>query len=393
MPARRLGIIGGGQLGLMLAEAATKYLGHEISHVSCFVEPELDLKKLPIRLCPSVEVVQDLKAFLRNTDLQIFENEFIELRIWNSVKGFNPFPLSEAMAFCQNKRVQKENLRSMGLPTAPFESIDEDNFEEVFSRCFEAWEGVVLKCGTMGYDGNGNFAVPPHSSPDLVVLKKWVAKNLHRSLYLEAFIDFDWECSMLSGHRKSTTGNWDHYHYPLVKTEQTQNICQWVWSLEDSRKPNLESQANNMVNQIAESFSLEGVFAAEMFLTKQGELLINELAPRVHNSGHWTLAKGCVSQFDLHIRLALGLEVPTPLNRRDYFYMRNLLGISERALDEKSSPPWLSDEISVKWYGKVESRPKRKLGHLYGSFENEKDLHRAIEKVKERLPRWEKENF
>jgi 5-(carboxyamino)imidazole ribonucleotide synthase len=186
---------------------------------------------------------------------------------------------------------------------------------------------------------------------------------------------------------RSTTGEFSSY--PLVVTEQRNGICFTVTGPAIAVGVNKahESLARSYAQKLGEKLDLHGVFAIELFETASGEVFVNEIAPRVHNSGHCTQNSALTSQFENHWRAVLGMPLGS-VDSASGFAMVNLLGPEKRNVVE--SLPATDSRMHLHWYGKKESRPRRKLGHLNGVVEQSKDLASLVQEMKSRVEAWEK---
>lgn len=341
---KKIGIIGGGQLGLMLAEATLKTTGRKpIFFVDSATTPAQSA---------GYTTTDSLENFLSQVELVLIENEWIPVEKLNKLKSQFPkvrfWPKLESLTDLRNKKSQKFFLQTNNIPTAPFRNYNSS----------ATLNGSVLKRGSHAYDGTGNFAVPPGETYSPEKLAQFIKSCEPDDLYIEDFVHFDAEVALVCGVRH--LGNhFEFFHYPLVQTVQSKNVCEWVQPIPSFFKK-FETQAIAIAKKIADQSQIEGVFAVEFFITSSGELLVNEIAPRVHNSGHFTRVACKTSQFDLQIKLALGLPVQSDeLKTTLYFGMLNLLGdqiVNTSAIQ--------MERFEVKDYLKKQSRPGRKMGHI-----------------------------
>ena len=349
MKCPKIGIIGDGQLARMLVIAASD-MG---------LKPWiLGRSNSPAGLVCG-RVTTDEKLFLSNVDKVLFESEFIEIEpLKNWPVTF--FPALSVIEILQNKFSQKKLLKNLKIPTAAFlsEEYDESSALDAWCKVVEKKfpERVVLKYSRLGYDGKGVFVGQIFSQEARDFLT--VAKQRKISVYAEACVNFSIELAMTA---VVTHGN-EIVFYPLVVSEQKNGICQFVYGPATAFgiDQKIEYAAQSFCKKISREVGMSGVFAVEFFVDK-GEILVNEIAPRVHNSAHFTINACPASQFDNHIRSAAGLPLGSTKSH-EKFAMINLIG--EKI--EKYSRPKIDVDSNefMHWYDKDEERPGRKMGHV-----------------------------
>lgn len=343
-----VGILGGGQLARMMALKA-----HELGiPVAVFSEKADD---------PAAQVVslhhpgrlddrKALEAFLRSCLLITFESEFLDAGLLTKLAEKTKttiLPAPDHMALLQDRLTQKALLAKHKLPTAPFQPVA----DEVSARdaVRELGLPLVFKKRRFGYDGYGTFVVRTRAE-----LERFIHNSLDdpHGFIAEKFVPFERELAVMIVRGQGGSA----LHLPFVQTHQENSRCLWV------KGPLKESASLNRLAKRLESFLAKmgyvGAMGVELFESDEG-LIVNELAPRVHNSGHYSLDALTEDQFTLHLKAILGmkLETPRPLSRG--FAMWNLLGSSD------ATPSWEpTGDIAFHWYGKSENRPGRKMGHL-----------------------------
>lgn len=379
-----IGILGGGQLGWLL-DASVRRLaretGREIDSVVMSPLPNSTAEIGGARVFRgSLASVDDLTEFFAQVTHLVIENEFLDVPVLEEAlrRAGTPrlLPSLTSLRLAQDKLKQKEIYREYLIPSAKFQALHTNSplLDQILQ--FAAQEdGACLKTSRGGYDGTGNFALPPGEPPKLTALSEFLDRFRGRPLYIEKWVPYRFECALVACKTAQ-----DFFHYPLVKTTQRAGTCEWVLPLEPALQARLEPEASKIAAKIAEVFGLEGVFAVEFFCGSDGHLLVNEIAPRVHNSGHYTLDAARVSQFEAHLRAVLEL----PLESSDFetapsFAMMNLLGPTlARGLASRSKMKLeLPATIREYWYGKHETRPMRKLGH-WNAVSNEAGRSIAI---------------
>jgi len=347
---KRLGIIGGGQLGMMITEAA-KNLSEHISEVVV-----LD----PTDNCPAAQVgakqiVGDFKdeiAILKlaeKSDIITYEIESGNTDVLSKLKAeIEPSPYT--LGIIQDKLSQKTFLSENGLPVSQFYEITSlDNLRE---KIKDIGLPVLLKLRRDAYDGRGNFKI---TSPDEI--EKAYQHFDGKSLMVEKFVNFKMEVSVIAA--RNTKG--DIVAYPLVENIHENNILKMT--IVPARvSDDVISNAGEIAKKTMQVLKGAGVFGIEMFIDQDNKILINEIAPRVHNSGHHTLQSCKTSQFEQHLRAILGLELgSTDLVHKTI--MCNILGPD--GFEGKYKPFQLEkDGTYLKMYGKDVSKPQRKLGHF-----------------------------
>ena len=373
--AKVLGIIGGGQLGMMIAEAAQN-LPDEISKIIV-----LD----PTENCPAAQLgaqqivadfknKEDIVELSQKSDIITYEIESGDSDVLKSVENnaeINPSP--ETLKIIQDKFLQKTFLKENQIPVADF--IEINNIEDVKSGLKLFGFPALLKARRDAYDGRGNFKI---NSEDEI--QKAFDYFKGQKLLLEKFIPFKMEVSVIAS--RNTKGQIKTY--PLVENIHEENILRETIAparVTDEIIEKAESIANNTMTVLKGA----GVFGIEMFLTQEDEIIINEIAPRVHNSGHHTLQSSETSQFEQHLRAILGLELgSTKLNYNSIMY--NILG--NTTFTGEYLPLNVSENgMYLKMYGKKISKPSRKLGHLNIIGINNESIDELLEKLQSIKPK------
>ena len=373
--AKVLGIIGGGQLGMMITEAAQN-LPNEISKIIV-----LD----PTENCPAAQmgahqIIADFKnkeaivELSQKSDIITYEIESGDSDVLKSVEKnveINPSP--ETLKIIQDKFLQKTFLNANQISVAEF--IEINNIEDVKTGLKSFGYPALLKARRDAYDGRGNFKI---NSEDQI--QKAFDYFKGQKLLLEKFIAFKMEVSVIAS--RNTKGQIKTY--PLVENIHEENILRET--IAPARVTDeIIKKAENIANNTMTVLKGAGVFGIEMFLTYENEIIINEIAPRVHNSGHHTLQSSETSQFEQHLRAILGLELgSTKLNYNSIMY--NILGDVE--FTGEYIPLNVSDKGTyLKMYGKKISKPLRKLGHLNIIGINNESIDELLEKLQSIKPK------
>ncbi len=354
MSIKRVGVIGGGQLAWMMGDAARK-LGVEL------------VVQTPSRDDPAVSIAQDkvfaavddavaTKVLATKSDVITFENEFVNLDALSVLAGQGVCfrPSLAALAPLLDKYHQRCYLRDLKLPVPQFFALEQQ--EDIASKIEYLGFPLVLKSRRHGYDGQGTFIIQ-----DLAALQQKLNSGNITLFLIEQFVPFARELAVIAA--RSVEG--EVVTYPVVETQQEQQVCRRVIAPADitlNQAAEIEAIAHTLLN----SLQAVGVFGIELFLTNDGKVLVNEIAPRTHNSGHFSLDACQTSQFEQHLRAVCGLPLGNPALQCASAVMVNLLGYENSHSDYHSQRQQLAavPRAFVHWYGKTASRPGRKLGHV-----------------------------
>ena len=368
-----LGIIGGGQLGMMLTEAAKK-MSEYISDV-IVLDPTKDCPAAKVGAKQIVADFKDKNAIVElslQSDIITYEIESGNSEVLESINAgvtINPSPAT--LRIIQDKYLQKKFLRENGLPVTDFvviESLD-DAKEKIKSFGYP----VMLKARRDAYDGRGNFRI---ENPEQVTHA--FEQFIDRSTILERIVDFQMEVSVIAA--RNTNGQIVTYH--VVENIHEENILKTTIAPARVSKKIFE-EAEKIAKKTMEVLHDAGVFGIEMFVTKDDRILINEIAPRVHNSGHHTLQSSVTSQFEQHLRAILGLD----LGKTDLLHhtvMCNILG--PKGFQGRYKPITIDQNngVYLKMYQKDEAKPQRKMGHFNVVDVNDtKDINMLLKKAEE----------
>ena len=374
--AKILGIIGGGQLGMMIAEAASKMPQH-ISRVIVLDPTE----NCPASQVGAEQIIADFKdkdaiiELSKKSDIITYEIESGDSDVLKSVeKNADIEPSPETLKIIQDKLSQKLFLKENNIPVSEF--IEIKNIDDIRQGLKKFGFPALLKARRDAYDGRGNFKI---NSEDEIQDAFDYFKG--QNLLLEKFVKFKMEVSVIAS--RNTQGQIKTY--PLVENIHEDNILRLTIAPARVSKE-VSENAENIANDTMKVLHGAGVFGIEMFVTQSNEIMINEIAPRVHNSGHHTLQSSETSQFEQHLRAILGLELgSTKLLHPTIMY--NILG--SKSFEGKYQPIELSEpNVYLKMYGKEISKPMRKLGHfnlLANNNETTDQLLAKIENLKEKV--------
>jgi 5-(carboxyamino)imidazole ribonucleotide synthase len=345
-PGAVIGILGGGQLGRMSALAAAR-LGYAC-HVYAPAEGEPALQVTARHTIAPYEDADALARFAAAVDVVTFEFENVPAAALEALGALVPCrPGLPALATCQDRVAEKAFLGRIGVPVAPWRAVDSES--DLAAAVAALGLPAVLKTTRLGYDGRGQAVL--RSPADLAPA---FARLAPRPLVLEAFIPFAAEISAIAA--RGADGA--IAVFDPAENRHAHHILDL--SFAPARVPAaVADAARAQVAAVAEGLDLVGVVALEMFLLPDGRLLANEIAPRPHNSGHWTMDACAASQFDQHIRAVAGLPLADPARHHDAV-MRNLVGPAGMAAwPALVAMPGVVPHL----YGKAQARPGRKMGH------------------------------
>ena len=370
-----LGIIGGGQLGMMIAEAAKK-MPDEISEIIVLDPTE----NCPAAQAGATQIIADFKdknaiiELANKSDIITYEIESGDSDVLKSVQDkaeINPSP--ETLKIIQDKFLQKSFLRENKIPVPEF--IEIKNIEDVKEGVKKFGIPTMLKARRDAYDGRGNFKI---NSEDEIQTAYNYFKG--QPLLLEKFVPFRMEVSVIAS--RNTKGQIKTY--PLVENIHQENILRQT--IAPARvSEDIAKKAEEIAEKTMSVLKGAGIFGIEMFVTKNEDVVINEIAPRVHNSGHHTLQSSETSQFEQHLRAILGLELgSTKLIHNSIMY--NILG--DPSFTGEYLPLNLSEPgVFLKMYGKKISKPARKLGHVNIIGINGESTDDLLNKLQSLLPK------
>ncbi len=350
-----VGVIGGGQLAWMLAPAA-RHLGLQL-RVLASSEQEPALRVIPESVLGDLSDPARIRQLAQGTQVITFENEFVDLDRLRPLlaEGVRFRPSLESLAPLLDKYTQRLHLQAQGLPVPQFQSWDLGQETAGLEKL--GWP-LVLKARRQGYDGRGTQIVP--HAQDLEAA--WTHLGSVPVL-VEQFVPFRKELAVMVA--RSPSG--EIAVHPVVETEQDNQVCRRV--IAPARVPlAVQLQVEQIAHQIVSSLDGMGIFGVELFWVPQWQnpVLINEIAPRPHNSGHFSIEACVTSQFEQHLRAIAGLPLGDPSLKASAAVMVNLLGYESITNEYLQARQRLSElpGAHLHWYGKTEARPGRKLGHI-----------------------------
>jgi len=351
-PGSVIGIVGGGQLGRMMAIAASR-----LGYYTAVLSPDNNTPAVQVshrHIHCDFDDLQGLEELANYADVVTYELEQLPLNSmqWIAERCYLA-PGIHALDISQNRVREKRFLNSIDVPTTPWKECR--SVSEVTAALKSFGRTSILKVAFGGYDGKGQVKIEPDiPTPELVENWDRLSSGQEMVTILEAAVEFDCELSVVIARDKhGQCGAYDagrniHKNHILDTTTVPAGI-----------KPEVALRAQSMAVNVADALDYVGVMCLELFLTADGDLLANEIAPRPHNSGHWTLDACYTDQFEQHIRAVCGLPLGSSQRFADAT-MQNILG-TERAKIEEHFP---NPKAHVHLYGKDEWRPGRKMGHV-----------------------------
>ncbi len=371
LPNSTIGVLGSGQLGRMFAIAARR-MGYRVHTFS----PESDTPTGQVadtEIDADYEDLDAVKDFARNVDVITFEFENVPFETVEAAEKFAPVrPRGEVLHVAQNRLREKTFLSKNNFPHAPFRHVR--NLEELKQSVGEIGAPCVLKTAGFGYDGKGQARIKSVNESE-----RAFAKIGAQEAILEKFVRFEKEVSVVAA--RDLRGNFAHYG--VIENAHENGILD-VSFAPAFVSPKIEKEAVEIARTILEKLDVVGVLCVEFFLTKDEKLLVNELAPRPHNSGHLTVDACATSQFEQQLRAVCGFD----LGATEFYKpaaMANLLG----DLWENGELNWASalknPNVKLHLYGKAEARTGRKMGHLTALAEIAGEARTVVEEARKRL--------
>ena len=345
-PNSTIGVFGGGQLGRMTAMAAAR-LGYKC-HIYA---PESDIPASQVSAqttCASYDDAAALDEFARSVDVVTLEFENIPVEAVRRVAAVTPVhPGAGVLEICQDRIREKSFLNGIGIATAPWAEVTD------LASLHVAQNGIgrpaVLKSARFGYDGKGQAGLREGDEAAAVLAEVGADSSV-----LEGFVDFALEVSvMVARGQDGKIATW-----PVVENRHVNHILDTTIAPAEVSS-GVASRADEIARHIAGEIGLVGVMGVEMFVTRNDDLLVNEMAPRPHNSGHWTIDACLTSQFEQLVRIVCGLPLGST-DRHSDAVMKNLIGDEADAWPEILAEPGAFLHL----YGKAETRPGRKMGHV-----------------------------
>ena len=349
--ASTLGLFGGGQLGRMFAKAAAR-LGYHV-HV---YDPDSESPAAEVSArhsCAPYEDLDAVRAFAQSVDAVTYEFENVPAQTVETAARYVPVrPHASVLSVTRNRLAEKRFLEKQGIPVTPFKPVHSETDLAEALRAFRC--PVVLKTTALGYDGKGQTLVegPREASA------AWARIGSPDEAIAEKHISFEGECSMLVA--RGSTGKLVYFG-PFHNRHENHILDLTTW--QDGDDSAVAREAREICRAAAEALELDGMICMEFFINNGG-LLVNEIAPRPHNSGHLTLEACSISQFEQQVRLAAGYGPQEPVARAPAAAMVNILGDIWAGGDPDWAAALADPAVSFHLYGKSTARPGRKMGHF-----------------------------
>jgi 5-(carboxyamino)imidazole ribonucleotide synthase len=350
-PGSTIGVLGGGQLGRMFAMAARR-LGYRVHTLA----PEHDTPTgqiADVEINASYDDLDAVRAFAQAVDVVTFEFENVSAAaVAEAERHAIVRPNGRSLAIAQHRIKEKAFLTENGLPVVPFAPIRND--AELAAAIAAVGFPAVLKTATSGYDGKGQVRVGAPGEVDAA----WTSMG-RREAILESFLDLDLEISVIGA--RGANGEWSHFG-PIENAHERHILDV---SVTPANVPAATAAlAVDVTRRVMDALDFIGILCVEFFVARDGALVVNELAPRPHNSGHLTFDACRTSQFEQQLRAICGLPLGSPEMLQPAAAMANLLG----DLWESGEPNWAAalamPDVKLHLYGKASARPGRKMGHL-----------------------------
>jgi 5-(carboxyamino)imidazole ribonucleotide synthase len=356
MSSIRVGVIGGGQLARMMTVPAIN-LGLEIKVLA---EVEGSSAALAATAVGDYNQVDVVREFAKTVDVITFDHEHVPLAVLEALEGegVSVQPPSKALRFAQNKLHMRQQLGSLGLPMPAWAEIKTAEELEKFIAANGAV--AILKTPIGGYDGKGVRVVRSAADASDWLSAEGLAK-VGGSLLAEEKVEFVRELAQLSARRPSG----EFKAWPLVQTIQENGVCSIVHAPAPDASAEVLARTAKIAEDVATGLGVTGVLAVEMFEARDGRILINELAMRPHNSGHFSIEGSVTSQFEQHLRAVLDLPLGSTEPRADHSVMVNLLGVDDQNdfVSRLETALAKFPQAKIHTYGKS-ARAGRKMGHI-----------------------------
>ncbi len=373
LPGSTVGVLGGGQLGRMFALAARR-MGYRVHTLS----PDSDTptgQVADLEIAAAYDDLGEVANFARNVAVVTFEFENVPAATAAAAARQAPVrPDGQVLHTTQNRLREKTFLAQRGFPTTPFRAVR--TLDDVRQATRDLGCPAVLKTASFGYDGKGQSKISSLPEAEAAVTHSAVVEQIY-----EAFVDFEREVSVVAA--RGMDGSFGHWG--VIDNTHHNHILDLSVSPADL-PPAVMKEAVDITRGILESLEVVGVLCVEFFLTRGGKLLVNELAPRPHNSGHLTIDSHATSQFEQQLRAVCGLPLGSTAQLRPAA-MVNLLG----DLWTNGEPDWAAvcamPNVKLHLYGKADPRPGRKMGHLTALADTAADAARLVVEARNRLGR------
>lgn len=363
--SRRIGILGAGQLGRMLAMAGYS-LGHKFGFYGLnHDEPAAMLGHMHVQS----DEAHSLTQLVDFADVITYESENTSVELVKKINQTTQvYPSATSLYYSQHRAHEKSLFSELNIPCAPYTLVT--NLAELHQAVDMIGLPAILKTTTEGYDGKGQFVIKQNEQ----IEQAWSAIG-GREAVLEGFVNFNRELSIIAVRNAQN----EHVYYPLVENQHHEGILRLTMAPAQQISPTIQQQAESYMQALLDRMDHVGVLTLELFETKAG-LVANEMAPRVHNSGHWTMEGAQTSQFENHIRAITGLPLGATAPRQAFAAMVNIIG-QHGDIETVLAMP----NAFLHLYDKTE-RTGRKLGHINIVANSEAELQTSLEQLKAWMP-------
>lgn len=374
MDKKIVGVLGGGQLGRMFVEAANR-LNIQVNILDAANSPAKQISNHENHIQGSFKDAESIKKLAGTCNVVTVEIEHVDTHVLEDISSRVAVePSWQTIRMIQDKYAQKEHLQKHDVATAVSMPLATATAEELQKVADAFGFPFMLKSRTEAYDGRGNYRV--QSAQDFPGALEALGS---RPLYAEKWANFKAELAVMVVKTKDGV-----LAYPTVETVHEDSICKLVYAPARNVSAKVLEQAQDLAKRAVACFSGKGVFGVEMFLLEDNDLLINEIAPRPHNSGHYTIEACPVSQYDAHLRAILDLPLTQSCLRiREPSIMLNILGASAPDSHVQIAERCLAavPETSIHLYGKGEARKGRKMGHMTLTAPTMRDAEQQMQKL------------
>ncbi|KAL1919066.1 uncharacterized protein VTP21DRAFT_2447 [Calcarisporiella thermophila] len=372
MDKKKVGILGGGQLGRMLIEAASR-LNIGVSVLDSKGSPAMQIESTQNHVVGNFTDPEKIRELAAQVQVLTIEIEHVNAQVLAELSGIGcvVHPSPETVRLIQDKYLQKQHLTRHGIPVADFVEC-ESSVEAIRLAGQKLGYPFMLKSKTLAYDGRGNFAV--QTEKDIERALQALSKT---PLYAEKWAKFQCELAVMVVRR----ANGEVKSYPVVETVHKNNICHLVFAPAQIDGV-MRRKAQEIAEEAVKTLTGAGVFGVEMFAMEDGSILLNEIAPRPHNSGHYTIEACNTSQYENHLRAILDLPLGSTELKVPAAAMINILGQS--TMEETLRPcseALLCDGATIHLYGKSECRPGRKMGHITVVGQTMSEVHSRLRPI------------
>ncbi|MBN2646380.1 MAG: 5-(carboxyamino)imidazole ribonucleotide synthase [Thiotrichales bacterium] len=366
--SQKIGVLGAGQLGRMLALA-----GYPLGQKFAFYgvsrdEPSALLGHLHLHS----DEVDNLKELVEFADVITFESENTQIEMVREIaKSVPVYPSEKSLYHAQHRGREKQLFQDLDIPCAPFVVVD--SLADLQQAVLDLGLPAILKTTTQGYDGKGQVVLSAEAGPEQIE-QAWHRLG-EREVILEGFVDFTRELSIIAVRNADN----QQVYYPLVQNVHHQGILRYTIAPAQQISSLVQQQAEAYMQKLLDRLDHVGVLTLELFETANG-LVANEMAPRVHNSGHWTIEGAQTSQFENHVRALCGLPLGSSAPKQKIAAMVNIIGQTGPVHQVLQMP-----NAHLHLYDKAE-RADRKLGHITLLADDPQSLYQSLQQLNAYLP-------